>query len=81
MSKIVDINEVEVKEGDIVHFSYGIPPVSVNAEITSREDKLIVETPNHSPLSCFLNQLEELVGEFEIVGNIVDNPELIGVQK
>ena len=77
MSKIIDINEVEVKEGDIVHFSYGIPPISVNAEIIEREGKLVASTPNHNPLSCFLNQLEELVGEFEIVGNMIDNPDLV----
>lgn len=72
-----DINNVEVEKGDIVRFSYGIPPISAEAEIIEREGKLVVSTPKHDPISCFLSQLEELVGEFEIVGNMIDNPDLI----
>lgn len=47
---IRDDDGEEVKAGDEVHFSYGIPPVGVVGFVEERHDgRLIVLTPHHKP--------------------------------
>ena len=53
-----------VKAGDIVSFSYGIPPVGVKAKVVDRDGKLIVLTPGHNPEECNLRSLRTHVGDF-----------------
>jgi len=49
---IKDSDGTEVKEGDIIHFSYGIPPVGVRAPVVMRGGKLIALTTGHNPSEC-----------------------------
>ncbi len=62
--KLVDCEGVEVRAGDIVHFSYGIPPVGVSAPVVRRGGKLIAITKGHNPEQCPVSELEEHVGVF-----------------
>lgn len=70
--KIRDADGVEVREGDIVHFSYGIPPVGVNAPIIRRNGKLIAVTKGHNPPECPLRTLEHHVGAFWVERRAVE---------
>jgi hypothetical protein len=56
----------EVREGDVIHFSYGIPPVGVRAPVISRDGKLIVITKGHNPSECPLSSLRRHVECFWI---------------
>lgn len=61
---IRDDDGVEVREGDVIHFSYGIPPVGVRATVIRREGELIVLTPGHNPPECPLRIFRESAGNF-----------------
>ncbi len=61
---IKDDDGIEVREGDIIHFGYGIPPVGVKAPVISRDGKLIVLTKGHKPSECSLSTLRKHVGNF-----------------
>lgn len=75
---IKDRNGEDVWEGDIVHFSYGIPPVGVNAPIEFLNGSFYAITDGHKPRKAILGELNDYVGDFEIYGNIYENPELAG---
>lgn len=60
-----DTDGDEVKAGDTIEFSYGIPPVHVVAEVVeSSSGELIALTPGHHPAKCKLSRLESYVGQF-----------------
>lgn len=50
------------KAGDAVRFSYGIPPVVVDAKIVRRGGSLVALTPGHDPVEMNLRQLRRHVG-------------------
>ncbi len=53
-----------VTAGDTVHFSYGIPPVGVDAPIIERNGKLIGLCPGHKPSEFNLRSLRRYVGSW-----------------
>lgn len=57
----------DIKEGDTIRFNYGIPPVSVNAEVIERDGILIMLTPGHSPEECTVEYAIKLVPDLELV--------------
>ncbi len=61
---VKDADGVPVLEGDTVDFSYGIPPVGVEAPVVFYQGKFQVLTPGHNPKRCALRQLKKHVGEF-----------------
>ncbi len=63
---IKDEDGTVVKEGDVIHFSYGIPPTGVDAPVISRNGKLIAVTTGHNPPECPLSTLKKYVGNFYI---------------
>lgn len=50
------------RAGDVVFFTYGIPPVRVLAEVVDRDGVLWVLTPGHRPSECRLRDLRRFVG-------------------
>ena len=65
-SGISDANGVLVKRGDKLKFLYGIPAVEVIAIVDYRNGLYTANTPNNDPLSCTLENLRPLVGDFTI---------------
>ena len=59
----------EVKVGDYVSFSYGIPPTGVRALVVFEDGEFWVLTPRHNPKRGKLETLEDNVGCFYIVGS------------
>lgn len=59
---LLDDDRVPVKAGDTVRFSYGMPPVVVDAKIVQRRGQLIALTPGHYPAECNLRSLRKYVG-------------------
>jgi len=57
---------VQVKPGDILESSYGIPPVKIVGTVIHREGVLWVLTPGHDPAECKLTAFKRHLGEFEI---------------
>jgi hypothetical protein len=66
---VKDDEGVEVREGDVIHFGYGIPPVGVKAPVISRDGVLIAITKGHKPAECPVHQLRRHVGNFWIERN------------
>lgn len=66
--KFRDMDGREVKAGDVVGFSYGIPPVRVRAPVIERDGRLIALTEGHNPSECPVSQLKKYIGDFWIVG-------------
>lgn len=58
----MDDDRVPTRAGDVVQFSYGIPPVVVRAKIIQRGWSLIALTPGHTPSECNLRFLRRHVG-------------------
>ena len=57
-----------VNAGDMIHFSYGIPPVGVLARLEARNGRLwVIVPPPHKPSKCSLSQLRRAVGYFRKV--------------
>ena len=59
-----DSNGAEVRDGDIIHFAFGIPPVGVDARVVERNGRLIALTPEVTPKECELSKLRKYVGLF-----------------
>lgn len=76
-----DVHGKEIYEGDIVKFSYGIPGRQVIAPIEFIDGAFYAITKGHNPEKCLVSELYEHIGEFEIIGNVYENPELIGADK
>ena len=53
-----------VAAGDTVHFSYGIPPIGVDAKIIERGGTLIGLCPGHNPPEFKLRSLRRYVGSW-----------------
>ena len=53
-----------VVAGDTVHFSYGMPPVGVDAPIIERGGKLVGLCPGHNPPEFNLRSLRRHVGNW-----------------
>lgn len=56
------------RAGDMIMFSYGIPPVRVESEIIDRNGRLIALTPGHYPPECELRKLRGYVGAWYRIG-------------
>lgn len=69
-SGLFDADNKEVCEGDLVYFSFGIPPTAVKAEVKLQHGCFCVLTPDLNPEWCLLGNLETYVGEFFVIGNI-----------
>lgn len=52
----------DVRVGDRITFSYGIPPVWVIGTIVLRKRRWVVLTPGHNPPTCRLKRLRKYVG-------------------
>lgn len=61
---IKDDDGIEVREGDVIHFGYGIPPIGVMAPVVLRDGKLIAITKGHNPPECPVASLRRHVGNF-----------------
>lgn len=48
--------------GDIVRFSFGIPPIVVAAPIEEIDGRYYAMTPDHNPKKCELRRLRQHVG-------------------
>lgn len=64
MAGIRDEDGKTVKDGDTITFSYGIPPVRVEAKIAEIKGELFAMTPGHNPDRCKVKDLPKHVGEF-----------------
>jgi len=58
----MNIEPKEIKAGDTISFSYGIPPIHVRAKVVDIDGTLWVLTPGHNPDKCRLDLLPEYVG-------------------
>lgn len=59
-----DSNGDELRDGDLITFSYGIPPVGVVARLVDRDGHLFALTPGHNPAECRLDRLKRYVHDF-----------------
>lgn len=64
MRRLLDSDGNEVKAGDTIIFSYGIPPVKVIAPIEERDGKLWAITKGHNPEICNARALKKMNIEF-----------------
>ncbi len=80
-----DDEGVPVRSGDRIRFSYGMPPVVVEAKVTRRGEKLIASMPGHFPDKWPLRDLRRCVVEWIKVGEdlapVMLNDKLTGQQK
>ncbi|MBX5131655.1 hypothetical protein HJB80_02970 [Rhizobium lentis] len=60
----MDMDGNPVVAGDTIVFSYGIPPVRVEAKLSDIDGTLWALTPGHKPDRCKLKDLPKYVGEF-----------------
>ena len=72
MRLILDEDGNHVEAGDVIRFSYGIPPVRVDAPIVERDGKLIAITKGHNPAESELRSLRYHVGLFHIIRKHTD---------
>ncbi len=70
-----------VYEGDILHFTFGIPAISVYAEVKFQGSGFYVLTPNYNPKMMTVYDFVEMVPDFTIEGNINENKDLIKVNE
>jgi len=76
-SDIKDSNDELICEGDIIEFSYGIPPRRVRGEVVFRGGAFEVLTPGHNPEFVLLRDLKYYVGEMYIEGNMFENKDIL----
>ena len=63
-----DNDGFEVRAGDTISFSFGIPPRRVEGVLFERDGKLIMPCEGVTPKEATLNQLRRHVGGFWKVG-------------
>jgi len=63
-TRLMDDDGVPVTAGDTIRFSYGIPPVVVEAKIIERDGRLVALSPGHTPAECKLRSLRNYVGNW-----------------
>ncbi len=61
---IRDEDGKEVREGDTIYFSYGIPGVAVHAPIICRNGELIAITAGHNPPEYPLRKFKKALVPF-----------------
>jgi hypothetical protein len=61
---LFDNDGAEVRHGDTIGFSYGVPPVGVRARVEQRGKSLFALTPGHARAECNLRSLRRYVGEW-----------------
>jgi len=61
---ILDDDGETVRNGDVILFSYGIPPVRVFGSVVLLKRELWVLTPGHNPDRCRMAELRDHVGAF-----------------
>lgn len=59
---MLDDDLQRVSAGDVIRFSYGIPPVVVIALVIQKGKQLIALTPDHWPRECNLRKLHKYAG-------------------
>jgi hypothetical protein len=64
MKTILDDDGVRVRHGDVIVFSYGIPPIRVYGSVVFEQEDLWVLTPGHTPERERMSQLRKSVGTF-----------------
>lgn len=72
-----DSDGSELRDGDLISFCYGIPPVGVVARLVERGGHLFALTPQHKPAECRLDKLKRYVGDFYKTMPAADAPEEI----
>lgn len=65
-----DEDGLPIRAGDVIQFSYGIPPVRVEAKIKDIDGTLYAMTPGHKPDKCRLSELRRHVGNFYRIRSI-----------
>jgi hypothetical protein len=55
-----DSDGTPIKNGDIVGFSYGIPPVHVRGRVIGGGDDFQLPTPGHKPPIVTLKELKKM---------------------
>jgi hypothetical protein len=73
---LLDNDGAEVRHGDTIGFSYGIPPVGVRAQVVQRGKSLFALTPGHTPAECNLRSLRRYIGEWFRLPNAQSEPHL-----
>lgn len=64
---MIDRYGAQVKPGDVLESSYGIPPVKIVGNVIHRAGELWVLTPGHNPSEIKLTAFKRHLGEFEII--------------
>ena len=67
---MTDAEGKPIRAGDVVSFSYGIPPVRVEAKVKDINGVLYAMTPGHNPAKCKISELSRHVGEFYRIRSI-----------
>ena len=62
-----DMDGEPVGVGDIIAFSYGIPPIRVEATIFKRDGRLMISTPGHKPEESTLWEIKRHTSGFWLV--------------
>lgn len=85
---ILDKNEKEIfssiplengemsEGGDIVHGSYGIPPIGVTSVVVFEKGMFMIKTPGHKPEEINLHEAIECL-DLEVIGNQTDDGHLL----
>ena len=63
---MIDRDGKEIKEGDIIEGSYGIPGRTCSGKVINRDGTLWVLTPGHNPSECSLKDFMKWIVEVEI---------------
>jgi hypothetical protein len=64
MKTIKDDDGARVRHGDVIVFSYGIPPIRVYGSVVYEQGDLWVLTPGHTPERERMSRLRKFVGTF-----------------
>jgi hypothetical protein len=60
-----------IKTGDLVAFSYGIPPVRVEGPVSVKDGQLYMATPGHGPGGGFRRKCKQPAYQRAAVGQIL----------
>jgi hypothetical protein len=71
---VKDSDGEEIRAGDLIVFSFGIPPVRVEARIVEHSGRLMALTPGHTPKQCELRRLKKIIGGIYKARSKENNP-------